>query len=1059
MELCQGLVSFRKIFYPYSPIVIYRKILKLKEDHSSEVEELKRELEKERRRNKDIDLKAALSFGKSIDENQMLQLDELKAELKIVSIRAERYESENKQLQRDIDCACIALQEAKLEKSEQLFETESKLSAVSQKAHEQMKNMASKVEEWKAKAKDLEEELNNIQAKLQTSEERNAWYERENCLTDVIRRQKQLEVDVRRRDMDRKKLLLEIGRKDDKISLLVKTCEVLKTKIVSVEDDNLPIDDDELRAILKLDESSLHAQNKELAHQIDQLEGERNTLLKRLRNNAAVVYDDGRFLGLSSAQMQEVIEFAGNLKEGTQQLPLTDKSVQLNAELDELKAHRRSDLFTIDRLEKEIETLKLMRDSDDNTMTRELGTLRTSLEDIQSQNALLQEELIAISRYNKYQGSCAKCSLKEPDSINISQSSKDQLEKILGEILEATISASKLSDVIQQHQLMKENVEQCLSKNNELSAYASNKSNVGDIMKEKHGLEVELQNKSANLELAKCHITDLESQLNEKNRFFHEGELVSRVAVRKISKRSVYTQVESDRAETRRINVELQATRQALLISEDELLKAEKNMRRLQETVNQQSYDKKRILAAHKALRSILDEKKHLIAKYRQKETKKKPAYIPANSKRTIIKETARGEKDVQIATEISTLMESLEEMSKLVKEKDNTIKCLKTQILELQNELKDSISKHSKSCETLQQCRDAKGQLTKKVLLLEESLDDERTKRSLLTGDLEKEITAKNDKIESLTRSLQRVKSNLQSKSEELIESAAAQAELRRTKSALSAARRRSANGEKALSATLEKIANATEDNEKLHKEINCSRQQLAQLREDKMTSDKRLRIAREKLKEMRLCTNSSADKKEESKLESIEEDYKSLIFSLKNEITDLRGVVAASKLKKEADIKISATNPHAKGNRTSATLRGISSKTLSPANLSASKARLEGTNPSKSVQTQGEDNWICSARKMRELTEEIDRLTNTIDDKEKEIRTISNDKAILLERIFSLDESRNPKKSEVSYINVKTSCYYTWEGINPNLSQLSSRSSTNSNACLIDRRLKLNA
>jgi len=149
---------------------------------------------------------------------------------------------------------------------------------------------------------DLEGQLTRLRDELRASEERNSWYEE-----GQVRHQKRLEADIRiRREFDAKRLVLDMGKKNDQILLLVRTCEVLRDKV----QDDLPVDEDELKQIMRIEENGLRGQNQELLQQVETLEEDRNLLLKRLRDNAAVIGQDSvRFLGLSSSKMLQVIEY------------------------------------------------------------------------------------------------------------------------------------------------------------------------------------------------------------------------------------------------------------------------------------------------------------------------------------------------------------------------------------------------------------------------------------------------------------------------------------------------------------------------------------------------------------------------------------------------------------------------------------------------------------------------------------------------------------------------------------------------------------------------------
>ena len=96
-------------------------------------------------------------------------------------------------------------------------------------------------------------------------------YEQKNGLAEVVRLQKQLEADVRRRDYDLKRLNLTLGVEVDKRRALTKACDWLKEKAnLGAE---FMFDEEEIRTALDREDSWLQSENAELSHQIESLEG------------------------------------------------------------------------------------------------------------------------------------------------------------------------------------------------------------------------------------------------------------------------------------------------------------------------------------------------------------------------------------------------------------------------------------------------------------------------------------------------------------------------------------------------------------------------------------------------------------------------------------------------------------------------------------------------------------------------------------------------------------------------------------------------------------------
>jgi len=88
------LLAYRSIeldFIPTLATLVTRKIIKQDQDHATEIAELEEELEKERNKNQGIDVKAALSFGKNIEEERCSQIEHLHIELEIMNARVKTY--------------------------------------------------------------------------------------------------------------------------------------------------------------------------------------------------------------------------------------------------------------------------------------------------------------------------------------------------------------------------------------------------------------------------------------------------------------------------------------------------------------------------------------------------------------------------------------------------------------------------------------------------------------------------------------------------------------------------------------------------------------------------------------------------------------------------------------------------------------------------------------------------------------------------------------------------------------------------------------------------------
>ena len=113
-------------------------------------------------------------------------------------------------------------------------------------------------------------------------------------------------------------------------------------------------------------------------------------LLSQLRQRAidigSSVEKGVRFLGMSSDQVAQVMEFATNLREGKVTLPLNDRSKEFLAELARLKSDREVDRFTIAKLKRELSAKEPSHESESNI-------LKQVLDNITADNQKLRDEI------------------------------------------------------------------------------------------------------------------------------------------------------------------------------------------------------------------------------------------------------------------------------------------------------------------------------------------------------------------------------------------------------------------------------------------------------------------------------------------------------------------------------------------------------------------------------------------------------------------------------------------------------------------------------------------
>ena len=978
----------------YVCVYIQRKTEQLKRDHLEETQALKDELERERSKNHQ---NIITSSGKTLKEEQEAQINHLKTDINIARAKAEKLEADNKIMKRDVDSACCALQEARLEQAEVLLDMETKQARTIRELKVQIRDMELKVESATTSSNDFEEDLRRVKEQLKAEEERNARYAEGNGLEDMARYQKQLEADIQRREFDRKRLIVEIGQKNDDVVLLKKTCEVLK----SGDDDavNMIIDENELKGMLEQEENSLQAQNRELCRQIDSLEDDRNRLLKRLRTNAAIVGEDGlRILGLSSYQMEQVIEFAGHLRDGEVKLPMNDKSMELSTELSSIRVLRQSDLCTIDRLERELEAMKMTYGFDDNGTASELRILRESIKEIQLQNDSLQQQLQAMTENRVKQVPCV------PENVlEMTNHAKEKLERIIGECIDATVTPSQISIFIQEHEKISDELIATREARTRAIALAPGEEEVRMLNNTKQELE-------RKIEMHQGRISELEAQLLQSDKNELEEELKSMTKRTIVSTRNARVQVDIDRslarekeATTRRLQSQMECTKRQLMSSHQKLLTAQAKIKILQNTLKQHSLvhdDKMRISMAHIALKTLLEEKNKLIAKYREKDvTKKKVDCDVATRTFKESRDEIKPATDGLDSPTVGALVEKLEVVSNLVKEKDSIIKVLKYELNDEREALKKSSMRLSKTCEALQHSQEHNDHISNEKNILQQSIEIELRN----VHDLNNQLALKDERIECLSKSIHRLKNALRQSNDEKSRLAAVEADLRRTNCTLSACRRSKDNSKKALAVRKMEHERGIEQISKLKGDIIRLENQVVNMRDVKSSLEKRLKRATIKIRELHDAVGSVYD---ESKIESIEEDYKITISKLKLDNSSLRGAVAAMKLKQQ--------EMH-ESNKTDSSKRRLDATKKNPWGR-VSKAekfdKTSSTNPTKKQTDLVERN--LEIYKMKEL--DCKKLKEVITEKQRIISELERKAEIHHQEITTKDDLLMSSQKEVS-------------------------------------------
>jgi len=187
-----------------------------------------------------------------------------------------------------------------------------------------------------------------------------------------------------------KRLNNQLGIEIEKRRVVSKACDWLKEK-ASLGPSDFVFDDEEIKAAMIGEDNHLKSENAELSRQIEALEGERTKLLSQLRERAVEIGDKGvRFLGMNSQQVAQIMEFSQNIRKGTIELPLNDRSKELLSAMAALKSQREIDKVTIERLEREMFSLSA---ASNEPHGGESIVIKRALNDLTNENLKLRSDI------------------------------------------------------------------------------------------------------------------------------------------------------------------------------------------------------------------------------------------------------------------------------------------------------------------------------------------------------------------------------------------------------------------------------------------------------------------------------------------------------------------------------------------------------------------------------------------------------------------------------------------------------------------------------------------
>ena len=231
---------------------------------SSEIARLLVELELERAKSRE---------NTHVKENESLrnELIRVRKENQKVTSLYDQCLLDKNQAEQDLDSAIQSLNQSKRDAKDQIAAGLQRLKLIEAETRTKLDTLQAKLDGATQMSFDAQEKVDDLRKQLECSDARNALYEQKNGLSEVIRMQKQLEEDVKRRDFDLKRLNHALGIEKERCRALTKVRDWLKDKANLGPD--FTFDDPEMKSALECDDYRLRSENAELSRQIESLEG------------------------------------------------------------------------------------------------------------------------------------------------------------------------------------------------------------------------------------------------------------------------------------------------------------------------------------------------------------------------------------------------------------------------------------------------------------------------------------------------------------------------------------------------------------------------------------------------------------------------------------------------------------------------------------------------------------------------------------------------------------------------------------------------------------------
>ena len=189
-------------------------------------------------------------------------------------------------------------------------------------------NLQVRVKDEQVRINQVERNRDEMSREMEELQNWKAAYEKDHGMQEMARGHKKLKEDNRRQAIAMEQMTTKMGEALDANGVLYQAFDRLKMEAGKSSD--FMYDEYELKMDMLGDNAKLQAQVTELEDQVESLEEATIRLRQALKNQAGAVGEQGfKYAGLTADQLVKVNMFATNLRDGSIELPVDDRSAKL----------------------------------------------------------------------------------------------------------------------------------------------------------------------------------------------------------------------------------------------------------------------------------------------------------------------------------------------------------------------------------------------------------------------------------------------------------------------------------------------------------------------------------------------------------------------------------------------------------------------------------------------------------------------------------------------------------------------------------------------------------